>query len=50
MASTAQTTGVAVCGKYDTQNKDSVALSPRCVDGDGVRRRGKPNASRSLTA
>src|SRR6266566_6457340 len=25
---------VAECGKYDTQNEDSVALSPRCVDAD----------------
>jgi hypothetical protein len=28
------TATVAVCGKYDTQNEDSVALSPRCVDAD----------------
>jgi hypothetical protein len=30
---TAQTR-VAECGKYDTQNEDSLALSQRCVDAD----------------
>ncbi len=35
-----KTAHVPFCGNYDTQNEDSVALSPRCVDGDGVRRRG----------